>query len=47
MNEMKLVICKIIRNFELVLKDNEDLGLYQDLVLKTSNGINLRIQKRK
>lgn len=45
--EMKSIICKIIRSFELsVSKENGDPQVFCDLILKAENGIILNIKKR-
>lgn len=45
--EMKSILCKIVRSFELsVSKENENPLVFCDLVLKTENGIVLNIKKR-
>ena len=45
--EMKSIICKIVRDFELsITKENENLQIYSDLVLKSVGGITLKINKR-
>ena len=45
--EMKSIICKIVKDYELkVTKENENLQIYSDLVLKSVDGITLKINKR-
>jgi cytochrome P450 family 4 len=47
MNEMKSIICKIVKNFELfVPKKHENLDIYGDLVLKSDGGIVIKFTKR-
>ncbi|CRK94499.1 CLUMA_CG008004, isoform A [Clunio marinus] len=47
MLEMKSIISKVIRNFKLsISKDNEDLKLIAELILRPENGIVLRVQNR-
>ena len=47
MYEMKSIICKIVKDFELsITKENENLQIYSDLVLKSSGGIVLKIERR-
>lgn len=47
MYEMKSIVCKIVRSFKLThAKDNKELEIYSDLVLKPVNGINIKIEKR-
>jgi cytochrome P450 family 4 len=48
MLEMKSIVSKIIKNFELsIKKENEKLHLCSHLVLRSENGIVLNVQKRK
>lgn len=44
--EMKSIICKIIRSFELSVSKEHEPQVFCDLVLKTENGIILNIRKR-
>ncbi|XP_037044699.1 cytochrome P450 4d1-like [Bradysia coprophila] len=45
--EMKCIISKIVRNFELSLGDHSELPIYSELVLRSENGIILKVNKRK
>lgn len=45
--EMKCIISKIVRNFELFLNDHSELPIYSELVLRCENGIVLKVNKRK
>lgn len=48
MNEIKSILCKLIRNFEFTLApDAEPLKIYSDLVLKSANGVKLIPKIRK
>ncbi|CRK87607.1 CLUMA_CG001403, isoform A [Clunio marinus] len=47
MYELKSSICKVVKNFELTIpKGKEELKIFGDLVLKTTDGITLNIRKR-
>jgi cytochrome P450 family 4 len=47
MYEMKLIISKIIKNFELSLPENaEEPEIYTNIILNSLNGVKLMIRKR-
>lgn len=46
--ELKSALCKVVKNFEISLSDSKpDVELFGDLILKTTDGVNLKIKKRK
>lgn len=45
MFEMKSIVCKIVRNFELSV-NNENIEVFSDLVLKSTTGVMLKVKKR-
>jgi cytochrome P450 family 4 len=47
MYELKSIISKVIKNFELSLPGNEDeLEIYSDMILNSQNGVKLAVKKR-
>lgn len=48
MNEIKSIICKLVRNFEFTLPpSSEPLQVYSDLILKSANGVKVIPKLRK
>lgn len=46
MLEIKSIIVKILKNFEVSLSDGDDPILIAEIVLKSKNGINVMLKPR-
>ncbi|CAO1432822.1 unnamed protein product [Diamesa hyperborea] len=47
MLEMKSIISKVVQNFQLsIAKENEELILMSEMVLRSENGVNINVKKR-
>lgn len=47
MLELKSVLSKIVKNFEIIVsKKNENIVIAPELVLRTVNGVNLSFKQR-
>lgn len=46
MFELKSIICKIVRNFELSISNDENVEVLSELVLKSTKGVLLHVKKR-